>query len=384
VDVDPVELAARLIRVSSLSGQEAKVADQIEATMVGLGYGDVTRDDLGTVRGIAGPTGKPVRLLFDGHMDVVPPAGAWTVDPFGGEVRDGRIWGRGATDMKGGLAAVLCGVASAAAALAHPVAVSASVLEEIIEGVALARVLDDLEPDAVVICEPSGLEAKVGQRGRAEILLTTHGVPAHAASPDRGRNPITMMAAALGRISSMDVSSDPDLGDAIIVVTDIVSDPYPSVSLIPSSVTARFDRRTLLEERDEDVVAQLRSIAADGDGDDRNMSVAVTEDQVQAYTGERVRARRFLPAWKLDRGHPLAVALQKAMAASRIEPRLGFWGFCTNGSESCGNRGIPTVGFGPGRAEDAHIADESVSIEEVTTAAEVYRRLAVAYAGKDA
>ena len=375
--MDPTELAADLIRVPSLSGDESAAADLVEDAMGRLGYRDIVRDRLGTVRGIVGPPGDNVRLLFDGHLDVVPPAGTWSVDPFGGEVRDDRIWGRGATDMKGGLAAAICGVARAARDLAAPVAVCASVLEETIEGVALGRVLDDLAPEAVVICEPSGLEARVGQRGRAEILLTAHGVPAHAASPERGRNPITMMAAALDTITRMPLPSDPELGDAIIVATDIVSDPYPSVSLIPSSVTVRFDRRTLLDEGEDGVLAQLREILGRDHGD--AISVRVTEGELRAYTGEPVSARRFLPAWRLAEDDPLQTALLASMRAAGVIPAVGVWGFCTNGSESAGVRGLPTIGLGPGRAEEAHIIDESVSVDEVRRASEIYERLAITY-----
>ena len=375
--MDPTELAADLIRVPSLSGDESAAADLVEDAMGRLGYRDIVRDRLGTVRGIVGPPGDNVRLLFDGHLDVVPPAGTWSVDPFGGEVRDDRIWGRGATDMKGGLAAAICGVARAARDLPEPVAVCASVLEETIEGVALGRVLDDLAPEAVVICEPSGLEARVGQRGRAEILLTAHGVPAHAASPERGRNPITMMAAALDTITRMPLPSDPELGDAIIVATDIVSDPYPSVSLIPSSVTVRFDRRTLLDEGEDGVLAQLREILGRDHGD--AISVRVTEGELRAYTGEPVSARRFLPAWRLAEDDPLQTALLASMRAAGVIPAVGVWGFCTNGSESAGVRGLPTIGLGPGRAEEAHIIDESVSVDEVRRASEIYKRLAITY-----
>lgn len=375
--MDPTQLAVDLIRVPSLSGDESAAADLVEDAMGRLGYRDIVRDSLGTVRGIVGPPGDNVRLLFDGHLDVVPPAGTWSVDPFGGEVRDDRIWGRGATDMKGGLAAAICGVARAARDLTAPVAVCASVLEETIEGVALGRVLDDLAPEAVVICEPSGLEARVGQRGRAEILLTAHGVPAHAASPERGRNPITMTAAALDTITGMPLPSDPELGDAIIVATDIVSDPYPSVSLIPSSVTVRLDRRTLLDEGEDDVLAQLREILGRDHGD--AISVRVTEDELRAYTGERFSARRFLPAWRLAEDDPLQTALLESMRAAGVTPAVGVWGFCTNGSESAGVRGLPTIGLGPGRAEEAHIVDESVSVDEVRRASEIYERLAITY-----
>ena len=97
---------------------------------------------------------------------------------------------RGSTDMKGGIAAAICGVAAAArSGLKRRVAVSASVLEEIIEGHALASVLDACAPQAVVICEPSKLQIKAGQKGRVELLLTFHGKPAHAATPHVGVNP---------------------------------------------------------------------------------------------------------------------------------------------------------------------------------------------------
>src|SRR5215469_16691770 len=101
----------RLVRTPGLSGAEQQVADVVQTVMEELGFRDIYRDDLGSVTGIIGPDGERPRLLLDGHMDVVPVVGHWTVDPFGAEIRDGRIYGRGTTDMKGGLAAALCGAA---------------------------------------------------------------------------------------------------------------------------------------------------------------------------------------------------------------------------------------------------------------------------------
>jgi acetylornithine deacetylase/succinyl-diaminopimelate desuccinylase-like protein len=186
-----------------------------------------------------------------------------------------------------------------------------------------------------------------------------------------------MMAAVLDSIAGMSLPSDPELGDAIIVATDIVSDPYPSVSLIPSTVTVRFDRRTLLGEREDDVLARLRATLGRDHGD--AITVRVTEDDLRAYTGEPVPARRFLPAWRLAQDDPLRAALLESMRAARVEPTVGVWGFCTNGSESAGVRGLPTIGLGPGRAEEAHIVDESVSVDEVRRATEIYERLAITY-----
>jgi putative selenium metabolism hydrolase len=377
MNLDPVDVAAPLIGLGCLSGHEGPMANAVAGWMESLGYRDIRTDRLGSVVGVVGPDSDELPLLFDGHMDVVPPAGEWSIDPFGAIVRDGRLFGRGATDMKGGMAATLVGVAAAAPELERSVAVSATVLEETVEGVALAAVLDTLQPKAVVICEPTGLGIRVGQRGRAEVLLTALGVPAHAASPERGRNPVLSMAGALGRIDAMDLPSDDALGPAIVVPTDTISDPYPSISLIPSSVTVRFDRRTVLGEKPPDVIAGLLA-AAGAPGEE--FSGRITRDPVTTYTGVEIEAERFLHAWRLDERHPLAIAAIAAVEAAGLPAQLGVWGFCTNGSESMGARGIPTVGFGPGRPEDAHVIDESVSVDEVRKAAEVYRRLAIGVA----
>ncbi len=331
---------------------------------------------------MAGPdTGAPA-LLFDGHMDVVPAVGAWTVDPFRPVVRDGRLYGRGATDMKAGLAAAIAGVAAAAAAvrLRRPVAVSATVMEEMIEGVALARVLDDIRPEAVVICEASDLAVQVGQRGRAELIVTVTGRPAHAAYPARGKNPIGLAASGLAALDRLALPADPDLGPAILVPTDVISDPWPSVSLIPSGVRIRFDRRTLVGEIREAVVGAMAGALAAVD--DAAFEVSVCAGQLAAYTGATVDAPRWLPAWRTDPAHWLARAARQASERVTGTSRLGFYDFCTNGSESAGVRGMPTIGLGPGFPADAHTPDESVSVRQVQHAQDIYQELAIDAAGR--
>lgn len=370
--MDPVDLASRLIAIPSLSGEEGKVADLVAAAMLEAGFRDVKRTPLGSVVGIAGPPGD-VAALFDAHMDVVPPTGSWTEDPFTPTIRDDRLYGRGATDTKGGLAAAIVGVGAAAARLGRPVAVSSTVLEETIEGVALGEVLDLVEPDAVVICEPSSLQVKIAQRGRIEIRLEARGVPAHAAHPERGSNPIDHMARALRILAQTDPPEDDQLGPGILVATDVVSDPFPSISLIPRTVTVRFDRRTLPGEESgrvlEDLVRTVDHVAPG------RFSAWATSDTVTAYTGATIAPRRVLAPWRIDPEHPLVQTCLRAVTTAGAVPELGVWGFCTNGSESAG-RGIPTIGFGPGRESDAHLEDESVSVTELQTAAVVYRHLA--------
>jgi acetylornithine deacetylase/succinyl-diaminopimelate desuccinylase-like protein len=224
-----------------------------------------------------------------------------------------------------------------------------------------------------VICEPSNLTIKLGQKGRAEILLTIEGIPAHAAFPDRGKNPIQLAAKALDALEKIEFPKDPFIGDAILVATDIISDPYPSISLIPPQVTVRFDRRTIPGETEDSILNQilseLKSI------DEHAFSLSVTRDTVQAYTGKVIEAPRIFAAWKVEKDIPLVKAAEAGVTAAGLEPEFGFWGFCTNGSETAGKREIPTIGLGPGIEDDAHIADESISVEELRKAKIVYEHL---------
>jgi putative selenium metabolism hydrolase len=372
---DEIELTQRLVQTPGLSGAEGEVADRVEEAMNALGFRNVHRDELGNVVGFVGPQAKTTALLFDAHMDVVPVAGEWRMDPFGGEIVDGRLYGRGSTDMKGALAAVLCGAAAAAKSgrLSRQVAVSATVLEETLECAALGAVVEQVRPEQVVICEPSNLTIKLGQKGRAEILLTVEGIPAHAAFPDRGKNPIQLAAKALDALEKIEFPKDPFIGEAILVATDIISDPYPSISLIPTQVSVRFDRRTIPGETEDSILNQilseLKSI------DEHAFSLSVTRDTVQAYTGKVIEAPRLFAAWKVERDIPLVKAAEAGVIAAGLTPDFGFWGFCTNGSETAGKRNIPTIGLGPGIEDDAHIADESISVEELRKAKIVYEHL---------
>lgn len=375
--IDALEFARRLISIPSLSGKEADAAEEIEAVMRSAGFRDVWRDSLGSVVGIAGPGQDAPALLFDGHMDVVPAIGAWTVDPFRPVVAGGRLYGRGSTDMKAGLAAAIAGVAAAAVSgrLDRTVAVSATVLEETVEGLALGRVLDEIRPEAVVICEPSDLAVQVGQRGRAELMVTVTGTPAHAAYPERGKNPITLAAAGLGALEQLELPADPDLGPAILVATDIISQPWPSISLIPSGVQIRFDRRTLPGETRRDVLDGIAAALAAVDA--AAFEVSITADPLSSYTGIPLDASRWLAAWRTDPDHWLAEAASEAARQVTGTSRKGIYDFCTNGSESAGARGIPTIGLGPGLAADAHTPDESVSVAQLKQAKNIYEELAV-------
>ncbi len=360
-----------LVRTPSPSGEEGAVAERVRAEMVRLGYAvevDALGDVVGTLDAGPGPC-----VLFDAHMDTVgvTDPSAWSADPAG-EVRDGRLYGRGSTDMKGPLAALIHG-AAAAALKGGRVVVSASIAEEMIEGFATVEVARRVAPDVAVICEPSSRRVVVGQRGRAELVVEVEGRPSHSSRPDLGVNAVEAMADALLAARSLELPAHPELGQAILVPTDVISRPFPALSVLPDRCTVTFDRRTLPGEGEQEVLAPLRAAveaAVAPHGATGRVEVGV--DRFDAYTGAPVEARNFAPAWWTGADHPVA---RTALEAVGGEP--GLWVFCTNGSGTAA-LGIVTIGYGPGDETLAHRVDEHIELDELHAGALGYAALAAA------
>jgi putative selenium metabolism hydrolase len=361
--------ALRLVRTASPSGSEGAVAGLVREEMERLGYA-VETDDLGNVIGTRGSGGPCV--LFDAHMDTVgvtDPA-EWSADPAG-ELRDGRLYGRGAMDMKGPLAAVVHGAAAAPAA--GRVVVCASIAEEMIEGFATVEVARRMRPDVAVICEATGRRVAIGQRGRAELVVEVRGRPTHSSRPELGVNAVEAMADVLAAARLIDLPVHDALGRAILVPTDIVSRPFPALSVVPDLCTVTFDRRTLPGENEDDVLAPLRAVAdAAVEPHGATATVTIGVDRFDSYSGARVEAPNFAPAWFVDPGREPA---RTALAALGAEPH--HWMFCTNGSGTAA-LGIPTLGYGPGDETLAHRVDEHIELDELYAGAEGYATLAAA------
>ena len=210
-----VELTRQLVaaRSDATVGEQEAIAVAREA-MTALGYQDVTIDALGNLTGsIPGRAGTGC-VVLDGHVDTVGvgDASAWASDPYAMEQRGTRLYGRGVSDMKGSIAAMVYGVARLKDdPIACDVVVSVSIAEELVEGYALGHVLDRYQPKAVVIGESTSMALARAQRGRAEVLVETFGVPAHSSTPQLGRNAIKPMAAL---VSVDDLAAIEPPGDA--------------------------------------------------------------------------------------------------------------------------------------------------------------------------
>jgi putative selenium metabolism hydrolase len=368
VEIDAlVSFTRRLVATESPSGQEGAVAALVREEMERLGY-SVEVDALGNVVGTLGDGDGPC-VLLDAHMDTVgvTDRAAWSADPAG-ELRDGRLYGRGSVDMKGPLAAVVHGAAAAAAR--GRVVVSASIAEEMIEGYATVEIARRVRPDVAVICEPSHRTVVVGQRGRAELIVEVEGRPSHSSMPDLGVNAVEAMADVLVAARELPMPEHPALGPAILVVTDVISRPYPALSVLPDRCTATFDRRTLPGEAEDEVLGQLREAAeAAAARHGATARVTIGLDRFDAYTGTPVEAPNFAPAWYTGADAPVARAALDAVGG---EP--GHWLFCTNGSGTAA-LGIPTIGFGPGDETLAHRVDEHIELAELEAGARDYAAL---------
>ena len=371
-----IQLCRDLIRLPSLSGQEEQVARHIRQTMEELGFDQVEIDRFGSVVGTIRGNAPVKTVLMDGHIDTVPvsdPA-QWTHDPFGGEQAEGKIYGRGASDMKGSVAAMITAAAGYARDtgknFAGTICVSCSVHEECFEGVACREVARNTRPDCVIIGEATSTTLKIGQRGRAEVVVETEGVTCHSSNPDKGVNAVYHMCALIDEIRRIEPNRHPMLGQGILELTDIVSSPYPGASVVPGLCRATFDRRTLVGETEESVLAQVEeAIRRTRERiPDLKARTYLAQGSAPCWTGETIAAKRFFPAWAMEEQDEL---VQKALAGLRqagIQAPLSHFSFCTNGSSFCGELGIPTVGFGPSLESLAHVVDEYIEEEQLLRA----------------
>jgi putative selenium metabolism hydrolase len=376
-----------LVRIPSPSTQEQAIASRVGEEMRRTGFADVWTSRIGSVIGHIGPGSGP-KLLFNGHMDAVDvgdPA-RWTHPPHDGVIENGILYGRGACDMKGGLAAMIYGAKAlleAGVELTGDLYVAAVVQEEPCEGLAMKVLVEEegLRPDYVILGEPTNLQVSLGQRGRIEMKVCVQGRAAHASSPSLGQNAIHNASRLVFGVELLAprLATDPFLGQGTAVVTQIESQSA-SRNAVPDGCCFCIDRRLTLGETERKALAEIQNIITT---EEVNAQVEVTEYQAASYTGYECRARQAFPAWLTPEDHRLVQATIRSVRETLgARPRLGYWAFSTDGAYTAGLADIPTVGFGPGEERYAHTIDDQVRLTDVVDAARVYARLALELLGK--
>jgi acetylornithine deacetylase len=311
---------------------------------------------------LAGGDGPGLLLL--GHTDVVPVGEGWTKDPFGGAVENGRIYGRGSSDMKGGLAASLSAMAALRSAqLTGPVELAALVDEEETGAGISALVASTAQPFAgCITAEPTELQTVVGARGASYLRVEIHGTACHAGNPDDGANAVYGAAALVAEIERMNgelaQQPHPLLGPATWSVGQVRGGT--SGSIVPDKCVVVADRRLLPGESAAAVLNDVRNRTA-GLLAGRGLTFDITMPME-------------MPAFETPVDAPLATAVDTALADAG-GPGLppGGWTAACDGGFVARDLGVPVVVLGPGSVStQAHRPDESVSIEELVVAARAY------------
>lgn len=316
--------------------------------------------------GAPGPT-----LMFEGHLDVVTEGDrdAWTHDPFGAELSDGRIWGRGAADMKAGVAAMLFAADELCRRGGFPgrLVLGALVDEEGMmigakDFVARGRAAGI---DAAVCCEPEGGEICHVAKGALRLRVDLTGTMAHGAMPFQGRNPNRAAGAVLTALAELEADlqrqhdEHPHLGRVWVTPTVLRAGDPPQMNVMPKDASIWIDVRTIPSVDHAELVARVADLARERAGTSGvAATVEVIDDRPPVATGE---------------DDALVRALWDAHAAvGGSAPRLGGVPGATDGTVLTARGGIPTVVYGPGGKWIAHQADEFVEVEDLLTHADVY------------
>jgi succinyl-diaminopimelate desuccinylase len=387
-----VALTRALVRVRSVNDpaagcSEAAAAEVVLRQMRSWGWTPRVEEVapgrpnvVAVVEGVGpGPT-----LMFEGHTDVVTEGDrrSWTVDPYGAELRAGRIWGRGSADMKSGLAAMLHAVRALQLAGFPGRVVVAALVDE--EGLMLgakhfARTWREQiggRIDGVIVCEPEDGEVCAVAKGAVRLRIGLTGAMAHGAMPQHARNPIPVAAqvvpalAAIERRLLAEHGAHEHLGPAYLTPTVLLAGDTDQMNVIPARAVLCVDVRTVPGVDHAaliaDVTAAAREAAAPAGV---TVDVEVVDDR---------------PPVDTPRTAPVVVALAAAHESVTGQPaRYGGVPGATDGTILSRDAGLDTVVYGPGGKWIAHQADEYVEVADVLRAAQVYAEAARVFLAGD-
>lgn len=323
-------------------------------------------------------------LLLDVHQDTVPIEGM-TIDPFGAEVRNGRIYGRGASDVKGSMAAMLTAFArlhterpqntpNVLLSLTCDEENTATGITDLVnywQTRAGASQLISTPPDAAIVAEPTDLNAVIAHRGVLRFRVRTRGRACHSSDPTQGDNAIYRMAPVIAaleqeaaRLASCSVR--PDSTDSVPTEAERCGPPTLSVgvihgglsvNIVPDECVIEIDRRLIPGEDPLQVHAELAHA----------IHTAVPQAECEPPW---INCSALSPAnnqWLAERVLQQTASVVGKRSAVVVP-------YCTNASALSG-AGVPTIVFGPGSIEQAHTCDEFIELAQVDHAAEIYYRI---------
>ena len=369
-------LIQRLIQIKSYSGEEKEIVEFIIAKMKEYGFDEAYHDGFGNAIGKIG--NGPIKIMFDAHIDTVKVTETenWAHPPFGGEIVNGKMYGRGVVDEKPAMAGFMIAgkVLKQVYGNDFPFTlyVVGSVLEEDADGYPLYHIIQNekIKPDYVVLGEPTNLQVYRGQRGRMELKITATGKSAHGAHNHKGINAIYKLQPILAEIEKLDKKLKPKqpLGKGSITVSQITS-KAPSTCSVADYCQIHLDRRMTIGENKKTVVKELQEIIKKHKSDAK---VSIPNVEGKSWKGTEFSQEAYFPTWVYDEKHPLVDAALKTSKAAIGKAKSGVWSFSTNGVATAGHFGIPTIGFAPGREELSHSSKEELVLNDLLKATKFY------------
>jgi putative selenium metabolism hydrolase len=380
---DMTKFLRDLVRLPGESCGEKETAARIIEEMKKLGFDVAHLDTMGNALGYMG-AGKTL-IAFDAHIDTVGIGNKdnWNFDPFEGYETDEEIGGRGSSDQLGGIVSSVYG-AKIMKDLGllndkYRVLVTGTVQEEDCDGLCWEYLIKEegIRPEFVVITEPTNGNIYRGQRGRMEIRVEVQGVSCHGSAPERGDNAIYKMGEILGEVKALNerLKDDPFLGKGTLAVSQIYF-TSPSRCAVADSCAISIDRRLT---QGETYISALDEIKALPTVQKYQAAVTMYKYDRPSYTGVRYPIDCFFPTWVIPEDAPATKAMVAAYQGMYGQPKVDKWTFSTNGVAIMGRNGIPCIGFGPGKEEEAHAPNEKTWKADLVRCAAVYAALPSIY-----
>lgn len=374
---ETANLLMKLIATPSFSGKEKEVIQVIKNEMEKNGFDEVRIDGLGSVIGRIG-SGKRV-IAFDAHIDTVYAGdlSLWNFDPFMPKIEDGKVWGRGTVDQKGGMASMITAgkiINELNLNNEFTILFTGTVMEEDCDGLCWQYLINEekIIPELVVITEPTNMNIYRGHRGRMEILVKVKGLSCHGSAPERGDNAIYKISRIALEIEKLNerLISDEFLGKGTVTVTQVFFNS-PSQCAVPDAASIQLDRRLTFGETMESAVKEVQNAAILAGCPDA--VVEVLDYNEKAYTGLIYPTKKYYPTWKLEpESEYLKAAVDSYKPIFEKDPLVDKWTFSTNAVAIAGMNNIPCIGLGPGNEVFAHAPNESCPVEHLSGASAFY------------
>jgi succinyl-diaminopimelate desuccinylase len=381
VENELVELTQKLVRFKTINppGNELEVASYIGELLEREGLSVDILDHGGGRGSLVGrlPGGRDPGLIYSGHLDVVPAEGTWQRDPFSGDIADGKIWGRGTTDMKSGVAAMIIAASAVARAgleLKGPLYLSFTAGEEA-DNLGAEETVKNYPFDpvqAVFISEPSNNDIFTAEKGALWLEIRTVGRAAHISRMEEGRNALTMMVPILAELEKLEIPFEHHalLGDYRRSTNAIRAGG--NTNTIPADCVVKVDQRTLPGQDHKALVDKIRDM----------INQVAQRSRLADFKAE-VRVILDNPPLEVDYREPVLQTLFDITAdvnGRKQEGPKGV-GYFTDAVKFAPALNVPFAICGPGNPGLNHQADEWVSIDKLIDSARIYAMTAVEYIG---